>query len=294
MNLTQLEYFCKTAELLSFSGAADALYVSQSTISKSLSALEKELGSKLFVKQGRYLHLSRSGQIVLEHAREILQFYQKETEAIYQQLGLSNARLTVGIPPTAGGIFFYKVVDKFHSMHPQTELIIEEGTSKTVVERLLNRSEDIGIVIEPFHHPDMISFPVVESESVLLVSKNHPLAGQEKTSLSQLGQEKFALISKDFMYHDLIERLFEQAHISPCVVCESPHWEWVYSMVAGNQAVSILPYPLVQNFANDNVCLVRLENPVFPWTLSVVYHKHSILSEAMKTFIALCQREAGS
>lgn len=292
MNLTQLEYFCTVASLMSFSKAADQLYVSQSAISKSISVLEKELHADLFIKQGRYLHLAKAGEILLEHAREILQFYEKKTEEIYQQLGLSDSRLTVGIPPTAGSMFFYKVVDQFKAEHPQTTLVIEEGTSKAVVERILQRTEDIGIVIEPFFHPDMNAFPVLHSQAVLVVSKKHPLAGRTSVSFQELKEERFALISRDFMFADIIARKFAEAAIAPEIVCESPHWDWVYSMVMANQAVTILPLPLVQDFASDKVAFLSLSDPPFPWTLSVIYHKNSILSESMKTFIQLCQQKA--
>lgn len=293
MTLIQLRYFCTIVEHMSFSKAADALYISQSAMSKSIRALEGELHCDLFVRSGKKLSLSEGGKILLPYARKMVSHFDTVSEEALHALGQSSQQLHVGIPPTAGYIFFHKVVERFHKLYPQTNLVIEEGTSKAVIEQVTNMKEDLGIVIEPCLQPDLVKIPVVQSEAICLVNKNHPLASQESVAFEQLKDEPFFLISEDFMFYDLVLDKCKEAGFKPDVKFTNGHWEWIYSIVMENVGITILPYPLVRRFLNDEVRALHLKDPAFPWTLSLTYHKNRILSQAAMDFIRICQEEAG-
>lgn len=292
MNYTQLKYFCTIVEYMSFTRAAEHLYISQSALSKSIAQLEGELHCELFTGRGKNMALTRHGQILLEQARELIAYTDRKTEEIYTRLGLSNEKLSIGIPPTAGAIFFHRVVKSFARAYPDTQITIEEGASKTVLRKILDLSEDIGIVIEPCINDNLEKFSVVESETVAIVSRHHPLAGRGEISMSELKNENFVLISSDFMFHDLVLQKCYEAGFNPRVSFTSPHWEWLYSMVREDEGITILPYPLVAPYINDEVRVLRLKEPEFPWILSVIWNKNSILSSSMSLFLEICREES--
>lgn len=294
MTLSQLRYFCTIVEYMSFSRAADALYISQSAMSKSIRALEGELHCDLFVRNGKKLLLSSYGELLLPYAREMVSHFDTMCTEARHALGQSGQELHVGIPPTAGYIFFHKVVERFRQMHPEIRLVIEEGASKCVIDKVLNMKEELGIIIEPCLNPELVKLPVVQSEAVCLVSRRHRLANEESVSFAQLKDEPFYLISEDFMFYDLVLDKCREAGFKPRIMFTNGHWEWIYSMVAENEGITILPYPLVRRFLNDEVRALRLKDPSFPWVLSLTHHKNRVLSSPAKDFIQICQQESGT
>ncbi len=292
MNYTQLKYFCEIVDHMSFTKAADALYISQSALSKSISALESELKSPLFIRHGKNLSLTRHGKILLVPARELLAFTDQKMNEIYTRFGLSNEKLSIGIPPTAGAIFFHRVVKRFQQSYPDTEISIQEGTSKAVLKRILDMDEDIGIVIEPVADKQLEKFPVVRSEAVVLISSGHPLADRKTVRLEELKDENFVMISSDFMFYDLVMQKCREAGFAPAISFSSLHWEWLFSMVIENEAITILPYPLVEPYLTDSVRAIHISEPEIPWTLSVIYNRSSILSSSMRLFLEICREES--
>lgn len=292
MNYTQLKYFCTIVDHMSFTKAAEHLYISQSALSKSIGQLESELQCQLFTGRGKNMALTRHGKILLEQARELIRYTDQKTEEIYNRLGLSNERLSVGIPPTAGAIFFHRVIKEFSQAYPHTQVTIEEGASKTVLKKILDLSEDIGIVIEPCVDDNLEKFSVVKSLTVAVISKDHPLADRKEVLMRELKNENFVLISSDFMFHDLVISKCKEAGFMPNVSFTSPHWEWLFSMVRENEGITILPYPLIAPYVNEDVRVLKLMEPEFPWTLSVIWNKNSILSSSMSLFLKICHEEA--
>lgn len=292
MNLTQLRYFCTIVDLMSFSKAADALFVSQSALSRSISALESDLKCELFLRQGKRLSLTRSGEVLLPYAREMVAFFDAKEHEIQTKLGLSNEKLTIGIPPTAGAVFFHKVVKKFQQAYPDTELIIEEGASKSVLRKIRNMTQDLGIIIGKAMDDNIAQFPVLTSTAVAIVNTDHYLANRNEVSFGDLKDEQFVVISSDFIFHDQVVDRCKQAGFVPDIKFESPHWEWLFQMVQANEGITILPYPLVKDFKTDKLCYLKLKEPEFPWTLSVIWNKNAILSSATRLFIDLCKKEA--
>lgn len=292
MNLTQLRYFVTIVQNMSFSKAADQLYMSQSSLSKSIRSLEAELKTDLFIRSGKTLSLTRSGEILMPYAVEMIQHFDRSCEQALHQMGLSNEKLVIGIPPTAGFIFFHTVVQRFKERYPQTELVIEEGASKSVVCQLMAMKQDLGAVIEPCLNDNLVKYPVVQSEAVAIVPKDHLLAGRSSINLEELKGEIFFLISDNFMFYDIVCHKCREAGFEPHVAFTNSHWEWIYSMVMEGLGITILPYPLVRPFLNDQVCFLHLEKPSFPWTLSMCYHRNSILSPAAKEFFEIAKEEA--
>lgn len=292
MNLTQFRYFATVAQNMSFSKAADLLFISQSALSKAIRSLETELNTDLFIRSGKKLSLTRSGEVLLPYAVEMVQHFDRSCQQALHQMGLSNEKLVIGIPPTAGFIFFHTVIQRFREAYPDTELVIEEGASKSVVKQLMAMQQDLGAVIEPCLNEYLIKYPVVQSEAVALVPKGHFLANRGTIDLIELKDEQFFTISENFMFHDIVRDKCREAGFEPKINFTNSHWEWVFAMVMEGLGVTILPYPLVKPFLNDKVQILRLQNPPFPWTLSMCYHQDSILSDAAKKFMSIAKAES--
>ena len=122
MNLTQLNYFREVVEKRSFTGAANTLFISQSTLSKSIRALEEEYKVILINRGAKEFEVTEEGKILYTYAVRILDYYEQQTAELAERLRHSGSSLHLGLPPTAGAIYFYSVIHKFQKIYPEIDL----------------------------------------------------------------------------------------------------------------------------------------------------------------------------
>ncbi len=289
MTLTQLNYFVTIVQERGFTKAAEKLFVNQSTLSKSVQALESEFEVELINRAAKDFQLTSEGQLVYEYAQHIQQYYQEKTQELYQCLHSGHGSLSLGLARTAGTIYFFAQIHRFRELWPDIELkITDELTSKQIKERMDEGEMDLGVMIEPFSDEKYQSNRVYTSESVLAVSKKHALAKVTSIQPAKLQKEKFLLISSDFMYHDVVLDYCHRAGLEPQIEFESSQWDMLLEMVADGQGVSILPKPLIDKCYNTRVHQVHLKEPDFPWALTLIYRKGKFLTAPMKHFLELC------
>ena len=288
MTLNQLNYYVEIVRQGSFTKAAEKLFVSQSTLSKAIRALEEEFQMELINRGAKEFQLTPQGNVFNEYAVKILDFYHTQTQELFQRLHSADGTLKLGIPPTAGAIFFFSILYQFRSKYPGIDLQIEEITSKTLHEMVAAGKLDMGVVIEPFNDDKFFKRPIYTSEAVLLVPRQHPLAAKRCVSFSALRDEKFLLVTPDYMFHDVVREKCGEAGFSPNVTFESYQWELLFEMVADNQGICNLPKPLVDKFNNTRVHQIHLKEPEFPWTLSLIYRKDKFITVPMQCFLDLC------
>lgn len=289
MSITQLHYFLAVADCGSTTSAAERLFVSQSTLSKAISALEKEYQVSLFNRTNQGLVLSEQGLIFYEIASDLVQYWNMKETELENSLHHAKPSLSIGIPPTAGAIFFFKVFGHFSSHYPDISLHIEETTSKQIIQDVLDHKLDLGVIIEPHSQAGLHKIPVLNSQAVLLCSHAHPFASKNQVRMIELKNEPFLIISNSYLFHDKIIEHCRSAGFEPNIVFESFQWEWLFEMVADNQGVTILPLPLIEKFINEKVCAIPLIEPAFPWTLSLIYRVNESLSNEAKAFLRLAE-----
>ena len=288
MTLNQLKYYVEIVRESSFTKAAEKLFVSQSTLSKSIRTLEEEFQIKLINRAAKEFTLTQEGHVFLEYAERILNYYQEQTQELFQRLHDAKGVLKLGMPPTAGAIFFYSVLHRFKKKYPGIDISIEGITSKSIQELTAAGELDMGVVIEPFEDKRFRKLPVYTSEAVLLVSKEHPFAERTEIAFKEIRDEELLMITPDYMFYDVVVRKCQEAGFIPQIAFESYQWEWVFEMVADNQGVSILPKPLVDKFNTTRVHQVHLKEPKFPWTLSIIYRKDKFVTVPMQCFLDMC------
>ena len=197
MKRMQLEYFVRIVEEKSFTKAAEKLFISQPALSKSIRALEAELGVTLFKRDPRELSLTSEGENVYCYAVDILNYWQSRTAELFSLLEQVKGSLRFGLPPSVGSVFFSKILFEYGCKYPQVDLQIVEGTSKKIEALVMNDQVDLGVVIEPYENPHMRLKTVYRSDVVLAVARNHRLAERTEVEIAELRDEPMLMVSKD-------------------------------------------------------------------------------------------------
>lgn len=294
MTLKQLTYFLEIAKMKNFTKAAANLYISQSALSKTVKAMESELGVQLIDRTVNHFKLTPEGEIFYQKGLIAIKNINSELEDLYGSLGTEKGHITVGIPPVIGTAYFTSIIYKFRNMYPDVELKIIEAGANTIKKWVSEGEVDIGVVILPVSNDDFNVIPIVTAENVLLVNKNHPLAQYDEVSFKMLKDERFIALNSTFMLYDQIISLCHISGFEPNIVCESSQWDFITEMVVLDQGVSILPRPILKRYNSDKLKLISLKDPSFSWNIAIILKKDKYISRIIKSFIELSKKEGAA
>ncbi len=146
MDLRQLEYFVRVAELGSFTRASIALDIAQPALSRQVRLLEVELRQNLLVRNGRGATPTEAGKLLLEHARGILHQVDRAREELGRVRGSLAGRVAIGLPPSLARVLTVPLTRAFRQQMPDAQLSISEGLSAAMQEWLVNGRLDIAVL----------------------------------------------------------------------------------------------------------------------------------------------------
>lgn len=193
MNLRQLEVFIAVADTKSFSKGADVIFMSQSTVSQHIFALEDEFGLKLFDRTGKGALLTEGGKVLLERARRLLNFAREIPSAIERFKGVDEARLRIAASSIPGEYLIPAVLPLLISRYPGLYINVTQGNSRKVQELLLSEQVELGVVGGQFAPDDLEFSPVTTDEIVLVVAAGHHWAGRGPIQVEELLTEPFVV-----------------------------------------------------------------------------------------------------
>jgi len=238
--LAQVEAFLEVMRLGSVSRAADALFVSQPTLTARLKNLEAELGEALFVRTGRGLKPTEAGLAFQPHAERALRALQ-EGQAMIAELQRGEAgALVVGAAPAASTYVLPALLRRFMASAPGVQLVVRTGHSEEVLHMVLQDEVQVGLV-RSMHHPDVESVPVYEDALVLVAPAGHPFATGDGVGMENMGSEPLILFDRTSSYHELTNALFRQAGVLPRSVLEVDNIEAAKKTVEQGLGVALLP-----------------------------------------------------
>ena len=143
MEIRQLKYFVEVVKESGYTAAAAKLYVSQSSISKAISKIEKELGYELFQPRQKKPVLTRAGQRLYEKSVQLVKDYDNFLSELSEDSAVISGRVTIGIPPLISTCYFAPIISSFTKIFPQVEIALIEkgaiGIQNSVDKELIDR-----------------------------------------------------------------------------------------------------------------------------------------------------------
>lgn len=198
MTFRQIEYFMAIAECKNFSSAAKKVFVSQPAISQQLSMMEQELGYSLFTRSKRRVELTQAGQILYDAFLQIRAIYADANARIENMLQQGAGQLTVGVLEGMSIPTMSAVLKDFSSSHAADAVHVESHSFSGLIKGLSSGKLDLIITLslEPgIHHVRQKA--LVETPCILVISKNHPLAGEKELTIQDFDNDVFYQIAND-------------------------------------------------------------------------------------------------
>lgn len=193
MNLKQLEVFIKVAESGSFSKGADAAFITQSTVSQHISALENEFGLKLLDRTGKGALLTEGGKLLLERARRLVDYAREIPLALARFKGVEEADLNIAGSSIPGEYMIPAALPLLINRFPGLTIILLQGDSREVLEKLLAEKVEFGVVGGLFDEESLQFTPLAKDELVLIAPAGHRWSGVSEICVDELLGEPFVL-----------------------------------------------------------------------------------------------------
>lgn len=238
MKLTQLEYFCQVYRLGSVSRAAEALNMTQPSISAAIRELETEFGMTLFAREGRGIRPTGQGDIFYEHAQSLLTHAGSFSRTM---AGLSRQEeIRLGVPPMIGSLVLPTLYGEYQASRQGCALKIVEGGRGTLMEMLENHRIDLALLPHDGRLSRFETEAIGTMETMCCVSGVHPLRKRRSLSVQDLAQEPLVLFSDSFFQTEQILERFRSAGLEPNVLLQSNQLSTISQMVARNIAVGFV------------------------------------------------------
>ncbi len=186
MDIRQLEVFAGVVEMRSFSRAAEALRLTQSTVSEHVRLLEDEVGTRLFDRLGRETVPTRAGELLYGYAQRILAIRREARQALEQFLGRVAGTLRVGASTIPGEYVLPPLIGRFREKFPQVSLALEISDSRGTTEAVLDGRVELGVVGAPPGQKHIEAVPLMPDELVVVVPPGHSWFGRRDVALEDL------------------------------------------------------------------------------------------------------------
>mgnify|MGYP001788210971 FL=1 len=176
MDLKQLEYFVRVADLGSFTRAAAALNIAQPALSRQVRQLEVELRQTLLLRNGRGATPSEAGKLLLEHSRGILHQVQRAREELGRVRGALAGRVAIGLPTSLARVLTVPLTRQFRAQMPDASISISEALSTSLQDGLVNGRLDVAVLYNAQRASEIDLLPLTEEELVLVSARPPGLA----------------------------------------------------------------------------------------------------------------------
>lgn len=287
MRNRQLEHFLAVAEQRHFTRAAQHVHLTQSSLSSSIRALERELGADLFVRSTRQVELTEAGRALLAPARRAVGAAQQGRDAVAAVRGLVRGRLAIGAIQTLSPIDLPALVARFHRRHSGVTLRVRHAGVASLVRETADGELELALVDLPLGpQADRVHARPLGAEPLqLAVAVDDRLAHRSRVRLRDLAEHPFVEYRADSSLRLSIDRAARAAGLRRRVVCEVDTLVDLVDLVALGVGVSVLPAAAVA-IARDRVVGVAIDPPI-PRELMLVTPTERAPSPAAAAFLGL-------
>jgi DNA-binding transcriptional LysR family regulator len=289
----QLRAFVVLARTLSFTRTAHELNLTQSAVSHSIKALERDVACRLFDRLGKTVLLTQAGEQLLAQAEKIL----SEMEVARAELGRlgrwGSSRMRIGAGSTACQYILPPVLREFRESFAHCDISIQPGDTPRNLERLQAHQIDLAINLEPKQQGALDIRPIFSDELAFVLSPLHPWAKAGKVTRDEIPRQNYIFYEKASYTFAMIEDYFREEGTTLFSTLEMGSVEAAKELVKLGYGVSILaPWTLRKELAEGSLVTLPLGRRKLRRKWAVLLSNGRRLSLAEETFIGLCQSVA--
>ncbi|HEY2081612.1 MAG TPA: LysR family transcriptional regulator [Verrucomicrobiae bacterium] len=282
--------FCVLARTGSFTQTARELHLTQSGISHSIKALERDVGCRLLDRLGKKVVLTQAGEQLLHHALKILNEMEIARESIAHLGKWGRGRLRLGASTTACQHLIPPVLREFKESFPDYAITIEPGNTPELVAALLRHKIDLALSPEPDNEPQLEFHPLFTDELHFIVSALHPWVKTGRIERADIPGQNYILYNKQSLTFRVVEEYFRRQQMVLNTVIELGSMEAIKELVKLGLGVSILaPWIAKKEIEEGSLVALSLGRRKLERRWGILHTRGKRLNLAEETFLGLCE-----
>lgn len=290
MELHQLRYFTKVAELGNFTHAAKACHVSQPSLSSQIAKLERELGQPLFERQVRGARLTDAGQRFKERVDQILHLLEDARECV-QDEG-DAGRLTIAAIPTIAPYLLPQFLADFAHQHPHAEIEVREETTESSIKLCMEGDADLALFALPIEQNQLEVQPLFEEELLAVLPAHHPLAKRKKITVELLAEQPFVLLHEAHCLTDHTRGFCSRHLFSPITTARTHQLTTVQELVRLGHGISLIPEMAARLDNHPERVYRRFTGTIPCRTIAIGWNRLRYQTKLFKIFVQHLKRNA--
>lgn len=286
INLNQLRVFYCVAKNMSFTKAAEELFITQPAVTAQVKHFEDWCELKFFKKKGRGICLTDEGDMLYQQARRLFAYEGQIENAINDYRQLKQGVLRIGSTRTYARYLMPLIMRQFHKKFPRIQIYLDEGSSLDLSLSLLELKNEIAIISKVKDNSDIVYILFSEEEVLPILSPDHPLAKNEHLTIEQLAQEPIIMRETGSGTRKLVDNLFKQNQLKPNILMETANTEFIKQLVVRGDGISFLVREAVsENLQNNILATVPLQIGNRHLDVNFAYLKKQPLSLPAQAFL---------
>ncbi|HZQ48783.1 MAG TPA: LysR family transcriptional regulator [Candidatus Dormibacteraeota bacterium] len=238
--LQQVDGFLEVARRGSVSRAAEALFITQPTLTARLHGLERELGAKLFVRTPRGMRLTEAGRAWVPFAERAMRALVEGRDALEQVTSGSAGHLMLASAPAVSTYVLPALLEKFVAAHPSVEVSVRTGHTEDIVDMVLREDVQLGLG-RVIHHPDLELRPFHREGLVLVCAPDHPFTRRRSVTMADVTNEKLIMFDRTSSYYEITHSALLASGVKLRRYMELDSIEASKKMVERGLGVALLP-----------------------------------------------------
>jgi len=297
MDLRRLEVFVKVAELGSFSRAAEALFLTQPTVSEHVRALEEDLGVQLLDRLGRGAAPTPAGTLLLGYACRILVLMREARQAVDRFQGRLLGELIVGGSTIPGEYILPALIGQFKTKYPDISISLRVGSSQQISEWVEEGRVEIGVVGARPSSRVLVARELMADQMVIVVPPEHPWTRRESVTLADIRAEPLVLRERGSGTREALERALAEAGTDLAafrVAGEMGSTQAVKQAVRAGIGVTLLSRLAVEDECRARLLVcVRVPDLDVRRSFHLVTHRDRSRSPLAQAFLEFIESQAG-
>ena len=292
ITLRQLKVFESVARNLSFSRAAEELYLTQPAVSMQIKQLEDSVGLPLFEQLGKKVYLTDAGRELYHYSRTISQQLADMELALEELKGLDRGKLNISVVSTAN-YFAPHLLAKFCQRYSGVTVSLNVSNRETVLRHLADNVTDLAIMGQPPDGLDIATESFMENPLVVIAPPTHPLCALQRIPVKRLEQETFLVREAGSGTRSAMERFFSEHDISINKGMETDTNEAIKQAVQAGMGLGIMSLHTAElELETERLKILDVEGFPIMRHWHVVHRKHKRLSSAARAFREFLLKEA--
>jgi len=284
----RLQVFFTVAKLLSFTRAAEQLFMTQPAVTFQIKQLEEHFNTRLFERSHGRIGLTPAGKLVMSYAGRILDLSGEMETRVGELTGEVSGPLLIGASTTIAEFYLPRVLGEFKALHPRVQTHMTVGNSETIENRVADYTLDLGLIESPSHLPALQTEKCCDDELVVICSPRHKLAKLKSVAPKQLLGEPYVNREIGSGTREFGDKYLRQCQIAPedlNIVMELGSPEAIKGVVETGVGVSIVSRATIAKELKLGVLTAVPLQPRLIRTLSLVYPREKFRSKLLATFV---------